>query len=482
MIPVVLSGGSGTRLWPLSRELYPKQFLPLNSDKTLFQETLGRLKKIGLSGAIVICNHESRFIVAENMRDINYPDAGILLEPVGRNTAPAIAAAALFVLKNKKDPVLLVLPADHVIQDISLFKKAVKAGEKLANDGMLVTFGIVPTEPNTEYGYIECGKKINSQSSKIVSFKEKPTKAKAEKFLKQGNYFWNSGMFMFKASRYLEELKKNAPKMVKSAMEAVDNSKKDLDFVRLEEKSFAKCDNISIDYAVMEKTKDAAVVKLDARWCDVGSWASLWNISKKDGNGNVCNGDVIAEDSKNNYFYSENKLLTSIGVENLIVVDTKDALLIADRRDGNVRKIVARLKQDKRPETKIHRVVYRPWGHYDTICKGERDQVKRLTVKPEAKLSIQMHHHRAEHWVVVKGTAKVTKGDETMLVSENESVYLPIGTRHGLENPGKIPLEIIEIQTGSYLDEDDIVRFEDLYGRVWNHKVNTEAYTVENLY
>ncbi|MDB2415155.1 mannose-1-phosphate guanylyltransferase/mannose-6-phosphate isomerase [Rickettsiales bacterium] len=466
MIPVILSGGSGTRLWPLSRSLYPKQFLPLNSKLSLFQETIGRLNDIGASDSIVVCNEETRFIVAENLREINKSAAGIILEPVARNTAPAIAAAALFALKQKKDPVILVLPADHVIEDIDLFKEAVNEANKLAEKGKLVTFGVVPTNPNTEYGYIECGNKISDTSFEISSFKEKPNKTTAQEFLNKGNYFWNSGMFMFKASAYLKELEKNNPDILKFAKSAIKDAKDDMDFLRLDKKSFAKCEDISIDYAVMEKTKDAAVVKLDASWCDVGSWASLWDISKKDKDGNACKGDVIIEDSKNSYFYAEDKLVTAIGVENVIVVDTKDALLIADKSVGNIRKIVSRLKSDKRSETNIHRVVYRPWGHYDTICKGARDLVKRLTVKPGAKLSSQMHHHRAEHWVVVKGTAKVIKDGEVILLSENESTYLPVGTVHSLENPGKIPLEIIEVQTGSYLGEDDIVRFEDLYGRV----------------
>lgn len=465
MIPVILSGGSGTRLWPLSRKKYPKQFLSLNSEISLFQETYKRLEAINLIDPMVVCSENSRFIVAEHLRNAGCEDSTIVLEPSARNTCPAIAVAALIALEKDSDPVLMVLPADHVIGDVDAFGKAADKAEKLAQEGKLITFGVSPTEPNTGYGYIECGEDIHEGSFKIKNFKEKPNKENAQKMLDQGGFLWNSGMFVFKASVFLEELKKTAPEIIEHAKNSIRNAKTDLDFIRLNNDDFIKCDDISIDYAVMEKTDNSAVVCLDAHWCDVGSWASLWDIAEKDDNGNACKGDVVAIDSSDNYFYSEDKLVAAIGVNNLTVVDTKDALLIADRKDGNIRKIVKKLRAEGRAEADIHRVVYRPWGHYDTICSGSRDLVKRITVKAGAKLSKQMHHHRAEHWVVVRGTAQVTKGDETFILAENESVYLPLGVTHSLKNPGKIPLEIIEVQTGSYLGEDDIVRFEDLYGR-----------------
>lgn len=465
MIPVILSGGSGTRLWPLSRLDRPKQFLSLYSNNSLFQDTCSRLKALSCATPMVICNENSRFVVAESLREIDIEDAKIVLEPVGRNTAPAIAAAALLALKNEDDPVMLVLPADHVIQNEEAFHKAVISAEKLAKAGKLVTFGVTPTEPNTGYGYIQTGKSINTDAFEIKSFKEKPNKESAKQMLKEGGFLWNGGMFAFKASVYLEELEKNAPELLSAVKDSIKDSVKDLIFLRLSKESFAKAENISIDYAVMEKTKNAAVVELDAKWCDVGSWSSLWEVSEKDECGNVTKGDVIVEDCNNNFIFAEDKLVSAIGVKDLTIIDTKDALLIADRCNGNIRKIVAKLNEQNRSETKCHRVVYRPWGYYDTICKGVRDQVKRITVKPGAKLSLQMHHHRSEHWVVVKGTAEVQKGDETFLLSENESTYIPLGVTHSLSNPGKIPLEIIEVQTGGYLSEDDIVRLDDKYGR-----------------
>lgn len=470
--PVILSGGSGTRLWPLSRKLRPKQFLPVHTDKTLFQETILRLHKIStgnlvINDPMVICNNEHRFFVAENARSINLDLDKIILEPVARNTAPAVAVAAITSLKKGDDQVLLVLPADHVIQDTESFKIAVEEGLALANQGNLVTFGVVPTKPHTGYGYIECGDGISDSAFKIRSFKEKPNTETAEEFLAKGGYYWNSGMFMFKASTYIDALNKYAPEVAEHAAESIDNAHKDLDFIRLQEQSFSLCPDISIDYAVMEKTDKAVVVKLEADWCDIGSWGALLEIGDKDEDGNVCRGDIIVKDSKDSYFYGSHKLITAVGVQDLIVVDTKDALLITNRnKSEDVKDIVNSLKEKNRSETMHHRVVYRPWGSYDSICKGPRDQVKRVIVKPGAKLSLQKHMHRSEHWVIVKGTAKITKGDEQFLMSENESTYIPVGTMHSLENPGKIPLEIIEIQTGSYLGEDDIERFEDIYGRV----------------
>lgn len=466
MVPVILSGGSGTRLWPLSRPLYPKQFLALHSENTLFQETALRVNEIGLDAPIIVCNEEHRFIVAENLRALNAESQDIILEPVGRNTAPAIATAAYAAMKDGADPILLVLPADHVIEDVKAFGKAVKAAEKLAKKGHLVTFGIKPNEPHTGYGYIESGKAIDGDASEIKAFTEKPDEKTAEKFLKSGKYSWNSGMFCFKASVFLEELTKHHPDIAKQAKASFANSKKDLDFVRLDKDTFAKCEDISIDYAVMEKTDKGAVISLDANWNDVGSWDAVWQVSKKNKDNTVTKGDVIVKDTKNSFIYGEDRLVCALGLEDIIVVDTQDSLLVAHKDSvQNVKDIVGDLKKADRKEAKHHRTVYRPWGHYDSICFGERDQVKRISVKPGAKLSVQKHFHRSEHWVVVKGTANVTKGNEVLTLSENESVYLPLGIVHALENPGKIMLEIIEVQTGSYLGEDDIVRYEDNYGR-----------------
>lgn len=467
MIPVILSGGSGTRLWPLSRPLYPKQFLALHSDKTLFQETVRRLKHLGSLDPIVVCNDEHRFIVAENLRDINCVAQNIILEPIGRNTAPAIAAAALAAMKNEEDPILIVLPADHIIENIDAFGSAVKIAQRLAEQGHLVTFGVTPTEAHTGYGYIELGKSLETDVHEIADFKEKPDQKTAEEFVKSGQYLWNGGMFCFRASIFLAELAAFQPELLEHVKNAVENAKVDLDFDRLSQDDFEKCADISIDYAVMEHTKNGVVVALDAAWSDIGAWDSVWNASAKDINGNVCKGDVIVRDSKNNLLYSQSKLVAVLGVEDVVVIETQDAILVADKNKvQDVKKIVDTLKSAGRSEAMHHRTVYRPWGHYDSICMGERFQVKRITVKPGAKLSLQKHHHRSEHWVVVKGTANVTKGDEILTITENESVYLPLGIVHALENPGKIDLEIIEVQTGSYLGEDDIIRLEDQYGRV----------------
>lgn len=468
MIAVILSGGIGTRLWPLSRSSHPKQFLSLfNSINSFFQDTVARAHSLGIDHSIVICNEANRFIISESLNDIQIGgnNTQIILEPIGRNTCPAITAASFLAMQNQQNPAILVLPSDHIIKDIKAFERAVSQAKELAEEGLLVTFGIEPTNPNTEYGYIELGENINNASYYIKGFKEKPNLNTATQFIQTNRYLWNSGMFMFKASNFLAELEINNSVLLKNAKNAVKEAEQDSGFIYLNKHHFSKCQNISIDYAVIEKTNAAAVVKLDADWCDVGSWASLWEVSAKDTNGNAIKGDVVIENSKNNYFYSEDKLIAAVGVDNLIVVDTKDALLVADKSTGNIRKIVSRLKADNRQETEIHRMVYRPWGYFDTICRGERDLVKRITVKPGGKLSRQMHHHRAEHWVIVKGTAKITKGNEIIMLYENQSLYIPIGVTHTLENPGKIPLEIIEVQTGSYLGEDDIVRFEDLYGR-----------------
>ncbi len=466
MIPVILSGGSGSRLWPLSRASYPKQFLAMNSAYSMFQETLRRLDGLDHMAPIVICNTEHRFLAAEKLRELEVTPEEIILEPMGRNTAPAIAVTALAALKGGDDPVLIVLPADHTIKNTKAFHKAIITAEKLAHKGALVTFGIVPNQPHTGYGYIKRSAKATNGGYNVEKFVEKPDRKTAEKFLKSGDFLWNSGMFMFRASRYLAELEKFQPEILRHAKAAYAEAAADFDFTRLNGEVFAKCPAISIDYAVMEHTDDARVVPLDAGWSDIGSWASLWDICDKDDNGNTLTGDVIAMDTTGSYVMAEDKLVTTIGVEDLIIVDTKDALLVAHKnKSEDVKKIVDDLKAQDRPEAVIHREVYRPWGKYDSIGYGDRDQVKRITVNPGAKLSIQMHHHRAEHWIVVKGSARVTKGEETFMVHENESTFIPIGTIHALENPGVIPLEMIEVQSGSYLGEDDIVRFEDKYGR-----------------
>ncbi len=470
MIPILLSGGTGSRLWPLSRALYPKQFLPLHSDHTLFQDTLLRLRQmtnhILFTEPLVVCHEDHRFIAAESLRIIGEKAQAILLEPCGRNTAPAIAVSALMALKTQDDPVLLVLPADHIISDIESFEAALIKAQRLAQNGALVTFGIPPTIPHTGYGYIKCGAPIGDQAYTIAAFKEKPDKASAESFLKEGSYVWNSGMFVFKAAGFLEALALHQPEMLRLATQSVENRAPDLDFIRLERTAFTQCPALSVDHAVMEHTRHGAVVMLEAGWNDIGSWDSLWDISEKDESHNVCKGDILAQNSHNNYLYSEKKLLCTLGVDDLIVVDTPDATLVA-RRDQtqSIKNLVETLIQSGRHETRHHRTVYRPWGHYDLICAGARDQVKRITVSPGAKLSVQYHRHRAEHWVVVKGRATVRLGDDIRILSENESLYVPVGTVHALENAEQTPLEIIEIQTGDYLGEDDIVRLEDRYGR-----------------
>jgi mannose-1-phosphate guanylyltransferase/mannose-6-phosphate isomerase len=465
LTPVILSGGSGTRLWPLSRELYPKQLLPLVTDRTMLQETVARLDGLKIAAPIVVCNEAHRFMVAEQLRRIDRPAQAIILEPVGRNTAPAVALAALAARSAGDDPILLVLPADHALEDPRAFQDAIRIAEKQAQAGKLVTFGVVARKPETGYGYIRRGPGAGS-AYPVAEFVEKPDATRAAQFVGSGEYYWNSGMFMFKASRYLEELAHLAPDILAACEKALANARKDLDFTRVDVKAFEQCRSDSIDYAVMEKTKDAVVVPLDAGWNDVGSWAALHEASHPDRNGNVTHGDVIAEDTRNSYLYSENRLVATVGLDDHVVVETKDAVLVAPRsRVQDVKQLVNRLKADKRYETALHREVFRPWGSYDSIDAGERFQVKRLKVKPGAVLSLQAHHHRAEHWVVVSGTAKITRGEEVFLLEENESTYIPIGVKHRIENPGKIPLHIIEVQSGSYLGEDDIVRFEDKYGR-----------------
>ena len=466
MKPVVLAGGTGSRLWPKSRAALPKQFLSLTSNSTMLQDTVTRLKGTNAEPPVFICNDAHRFLVAEQLRKKNIEHDGILLEPVGRNTAPAIALAALHATKTGNDPVLLVLAADHLIKDQEAFHSAIFKAEALANEGKLVTFGIVPDKPHTGYGYIKAGKVLNV-GFEVADFVEKPQPETAKQYVESGDFFWNSGMFMFKASRYIEELGKYNPEMLEVCRRAIETEAPDLDFIRVDSEIFSTCPDDSIDYAVMEKTDSAAMVPLDAGWSDVGSWTSLWETADKDEDGNVCVGDTILEKTRNSYVNAEQRLVSVIGLEDVIVVETKDAVMVAHKDDAqSIKNVVNKLKAEKRPEFEFHREVFRPWGSYDSIDNGARFQVKRITVKPGEKLSVQMHHHRAEHWIVVSGSANVTIDDNTKLVTENESVYIPIGAVHALENPGKIPLELIEVQSGAYLGEDDIVRFSDRYGRV----------------
>ena len=461
--PVLLSGGSGTRLWPLSREAYPKQFLPLAGDDTMVQATWRRVEALADLAPIVVANEEHRFLVAEQLRQVGAPVPAILLEPVGRNTAPAIAAAALQAMAGGADPLLLVLPSDHVVRDVAGFQRAVREASSAAEAGALVTFGVVPDAPETGFGYIQA--EAGDGLRQVLRFVEKPDAATARSYLDAGGYYWNSGMFLFRASRYLEELARFRPDIVDAVRAAHVAARHDGDFVRLDKDAFSACPSDSIDYAVMEKTADAMVLPVDIGWNDVGSWSALWDVAERDADGNAHHGDVIAVDSRNSYAYAQ-RLVALVGLDDIVVVETDDAVLVA-RKDKvqEVKQVVARLKQEQRSQAVLHREVHRPWGSYDSVDNGGRHQVKRIKVKPGAALSLQMHHHRAEHWIVVSGTAKVTRGEETLLLSENESTYLPLGVKHRLENPGTVPLELIEVQSGSYLGEDDIVRFEDVYGR-----------------
>jgi len=464
--PLFLSGGSGSRLWPLSRQHYPKQFLPLTGEFSLFQQTVRRVPRLSDGGRpIVVCNADHRFLVAEQLQACGVADPAILLEPVGRNTAPAVAVGALQALADHPEAILLVLPADHVIRDIPAFHAAIERGARAAAAGRLVTFGIVPHRAETGYGYIKAAR-TEGAARPVERFVEKPDAATAAAYVASGEYFWNSGMFMFRADRYLAELERFEPAMVEAARAAFERATRDLDFIRLDKDAFAASPSNSIDYAVMERTADAVVIGLDAGWSDVGSWDALQEVGAADEHGNVTIGDVMAADSRNCYLRAESRLVATVGLNDLVVVETPDAVLVADRnRVQEVKAVVERLKREGREESDFHRRVLRPWGSYEGIAEAERFQVKRIVVKPGGKLSLQMHHHRAEHWVVVRGTAKVCCGDKTFLLSEDQSTYIPLGTVHRLENPGVIPLELIEVQTGSYLGEDDIVRFEDTYGR-----------------
>jgi mannose-1-phosphate guanylyltransferase/mannose-6-phosphate isomerase len=472
LIPVILSGGAGTRLWPLSRELYPKQFLPLVGERTMIQDTA--LRSIGLpdvSGPIVVCNEAHRFLVAEQLRQIGVEPRSILLEPAGRNTAPAVAIAALAALTGARaggepgGPLLLVLPADHVLGDLEAFRRAVSAAIPAAREGRFVTFGVVPTQAETGYGYIRRGAG-DGDVRPVAEFVEKPDAARAKTFVESGDYFWNSGMFLLPAQGYLDELGRLDSRMLTSCRKAFETAERDLDFIRLDRQAFEACRADSIDYAVMEKTTRAAVVPLDAGWSDVGSWASLQDVLPSDAAGNVSRGDVVAEDARNCLLYSTERLIAVVGLEGHVVIETKDAVMVAPKeRVQDVKRLVEQMKKAGRSEPSLHREVFRPWGSYDSIDAGPRFQVKRLTVKPGAILSLQKHQHRAEHWVVVKGTARITRDEEVFLLSENESTFIPVGAVHRIENPGTEPLQIIEVQSGGYLGEDDIIRLDDNYGR-----------------
>jgi mannose-1-phosphate guanylyltransferase/mannose-6-phosphate isomerase len=484
--PVILSGGSGTRLWPLSREHYPKQLIALCGAHSLLQETVLRLDgleekvpdsndKFEIMAPLIVANEEHRFLIAEQLRQINKLFGKIILEPVGRNTAPALTLAALAADKSGNDPILLVMPADHVIQNVAAFQQSIMQGARLANDNYLVTFGIVPDAPETGYGYIKKGNAIDGDANQIAQFVEKPDQATAEEYLQSGQYLWNSGMFMMKASVWLAAIKQHQNKIAVVCQDAFEKGREDIDFYRVDHNTFEVCPSDSIDYAVMEKLTESsqdeadlksAVIPLDAQWSDVGSWSSLWAVSDHDQDGNVIKGDVFTHNTRNSLVISEHRLLATAGLDDMIVVETADAVMVAAKDHAqDVKKLVESLKTDERSQYKSHRKVYRPWGCYESIDGGDRFQVKRITVKPNASLSLQMHHHRAEHWVVVRGTARVTSGDKQLLLSENQSTYIPVGVKHRLENPGTIPLELIEVQSGSYLGEDDIVRFEDDYGR-----------------
>jgi mannose-1-phosphate guanylyltransferase / mannose-6-phosphate isomerase len=468
--PIILSGGAGTRLWPLSRAVLPKQLLPLVTEKTMLQETALRVAGVQeMQAPLIVCGNDHRFLVAEQMREAGIKPLAILLEPVGRNTAPAVAAAANYVKGIDADAMMLVLPADHVINDVPAFHAAVERAAALAREGALATFGIVPTAPETGYGYIKSGelvKGVAGDGYQVERFVEKPDRATAETFVKAGTYFWNSGMFLFRADAYLRELEQYAPEMAKAAAAAVQNDYRDLDFCRLDEAAFTASPSDSIDYAVMEKTRHAVVVPADIGWSDVGSWSALHDVQPKDANGNVTRGDVYLDDVTGSLVRAESRIVAVVGVKDLVVVETNDAVLVAHKDQvQRVKQIVDHLKSQDRTEHLMHRKVFRPWGSYEGIDVGDRFQVKRIIVNPGGKLSLQMHHHRAEHWVVVSGTARVTCGDQVKLLTENESTYIPIGMNHRLENPGKVPLHLIEVQSGSYLGEDDIVRFEDVYQR-----------------
>ncbi len=462
IFPVILSGGSGTRLWPLSRELYPKQLLCLVGESTLLQDTVSRLDGLSdIADPLFVCNEEHRFLIAEQVRLIGKTPADIILEPAGRNTAPALTLAALALKANGANDLMLVMPADHMINERAPFHAAVRQALPHARAGHLVTFGIVPTAPETGYGYIKKGYDAN-----VEAFVEKPDTATAQRYIAAGNYYWNSGMFLMRASVWLDELKRHRPDILEACTGAFAGSRRDGHFRRVNKDAFLGCPSDSIDYAVMEKTDRARVVPLEAGWSDIGAWSALWQVCEQDAAGNVTQGDVLTHSTRNALVIAQHRLVATVGLDDVIVIETPDAVLVAHKgQSQNVREIVDRLKREKRSEYQVHRRVYRPWGSYEGVDAGDRFQVKRLIVKPGAALSLQMHHHRAEHWIVVKGTARVTRGEEIFMLTENQSTYIPLGVKHRLENPGNISLEIVEVQSGAYLGEDDIVRFDDIYNR-----------------
>jgi mannose-1-phosphate guanylyltransferase/mannose-6-phosphate isomerase len=467
LIPVILCGGSGTRLWPLSRSHLPKQFLPLVTTNTMLQETLLRLKGLDdLDAPIAVANEEHRFLIAEQLRAIQCDAQALVLEPAGRNTAPALAAAALLARQSAGDATLLVLPSDHAIADLPRFHSAVRRAVALADTGKLVVFGIVPAGPHTGYGYIKRGAAAGAQAWDVERFVEKPDAAKARAFLAEGGYLWNSGMFVFRAARYLEELERTRPEIVRAMEKSIAGANRDMDFVRLEREAFLACPSDSIDYAVMEKTRDACVVEAQFSWNDVGAWSALWDLGAKDAEGNVVQGDVVVRKVRDSYFHSEGRLIAAVGVDNVVVIETADAVLVAAKAHAeDVKKMVEDLRLAQRPEYARHRRVYRPWGYYESIDSGGTFQVKRLMIKPGSRISLQLHHKRAEHWVVVSGTARITRDKDEFLLHPNQSTYIPVGTRHRLENAGSEPLYVIEVQSGEYLGEDDIERFADDYHR-----------------
>ncbi|ELX9580968.1 mannose-1-phosphate guanylyltransferase/mannose-6-phosphate isomerase [Escherichia coli] len=469
ILPVIMAGGTGSRLWPMSRELYPKQFLKLHGDWSMLQETILRLDGVSMREPLVISNEEHRFVIAEQLRKINKLSKNIILEPVGRNTAPAIALAALKAVEEGDDPILLVLAADHVINKKEAFHQSIKDAEKFANAGHLVTFGIVPTHAETGYGYIHRGESVSENGCsgyRVSRFVEKPSYDFAEEYVNSGEYYWNSGMFMFRARKYLSELKKYRPDILKKCEESISASECGHEFTCVPRAIFSECPDESIDFAVMEKTNDAIVIGLNAEWSDVGSWSALWDVSKKDQNGNALNGDVFASDAQNCYVNSEEKLVALVGVDNLAIINTKDAVLVVNKdKVQDVKKVVEFLKNKGRKEYKQHREKYRPWGICDVVVQNPRFIVNKITVIPGGSFSYQKHHHRTEHWIILSGTAEVVLSDKTFLLTENQSTFIPIGVEHSLNNPGKISLEMLEVQAGSYLDDDDIIRIKDLYGR-----------------